>query len=110
MSPVEIYGCVLGSISGLILIEIGVKTLFFLDTLLSVNNSEILSTLIQKTLDLMASSSSSSDLPTPEKTIFFGFFTAFKTLESSPPETTSNPELRLPSNFNIPRFGLALTA
>ena len=45
---------------------------------------------------LIAIFNSSSVLPTPEKTIFFGLIPAFRAFNSSPPETTSAPAPNLP--------------
>ena len=60
-------------------------------------------------LFLIASLSSSSLFPTPEKTILFGLIFAFKALRSSPSETTSAPEPNLPNSETRDIFELDLT-
>ena len=53
---------------------------------------------------------SSSVLPTPEKTIFFGLMPAFKALINSPIETTSAPKPNFFISFSRYKLGLDLTA
>ena len=57
------------------------------------------SQLINNIFLLIAILSSSSVLPTPEKTILLGLIPAFKAFNNSPPETTSAPAPNLPSTL-----------
>ena len=62
------------------------------------------SALIKKIFLLTANLSSSTVLPTPEKTIFSGLIFALRAFRSSPFETTSAPRPNLPiilSNFKL---------
>ena len=59
------------------------------------------SQLINKIFLLIAIFNSSSDLPTPEKTIFFGLMPALRAFNSSPPDTTSAPAPSLPKILKI---------
>ncbi|MEY3191991.1 MAG: hypothetical protein RL305_590 [Pseudomonadota bacterium] len=93
----DIFLLVFPEILGLILIPTGITLLFFLAILLIFIISASDSALIKRISFLIAKSISSSVLPTPENTIFFGEMPAFKAIFNSPIETTSAPE---PSFFN----------
>ena len=95
--PVDIFLLVLAEIFGLILIPTETILLFFLAILLIALISASDSALIKRIPLLIAKSNSSSVLPTPEKTIFFGEIPALRAIFNSPIETTSAPE---PSFFN----------
>ena len=67
------------------------------------------SVFINKIFLLIANLSSSIVLPTPEKTIFSGFILAFRTLVSSPFETTSAPSPNLFIKLRIFKLELDFT-
>ena len=108
-NPVDIYGWVLGSMSGLTRIEIFALTPTSFETLLIATSSSNDSTLKKHIPKSSAFLISKSDFATPEKTTFFGLAPIFIILSSSPSETISKPEPRLLKTFNIERLELALT-
>ena len=77
--------------------------------LLIVSNSSNDSTLKHIIFFSKANLISSSVLPTPEKTVFEGSPPASITLNNSPAETISNPELSFARRESIERLELAFT-
>ena len=108
--PVEIYGWVLASTSGLMRSETGAVLPSRCATALILSNSGRLSTLKHLMPAFNANSISTSLLPTPEKMILSALPPAASTRAISPPETVSKP---LPSRAKcrmMLKLLLALTA
>ena len=101
---------VFASTSGLSLKPTDIFLLAFFPILFSNLASLSDSIFINNIFFRIASFSSSSVFPTPEKTILLGLMPAFKAFKSSPPDTTSAPAPNLPSILIIDKFELALVA
>ena len=99
--PVEIFLCVFASTFGFNLKPIETFFLNFFANVFTNFASLSDSQLINKIFLLIAIFNSSSVLPTPEKTIFFGFIPALRAFNSSPPDTTSAPAPSLPKTLKI---------
>ena len=99
--PVDIFLWVFASIFGFSLKPI--ETFFFnFFAILSISFASLSdSQLISKIFLFIAISSSSSVLPTPEKTILFDLIPAFKAFNNSPTETTSAPAPSFPKILSM---------
>jgi hypothetical protein len=107
--PVAMYVCVSGSTSGLILSA--ARAFFLIEPAMrsSASSSGSDSTFKSRMSFSSANRISSSVLPTPAKTVFFGSPPALRTRKSSPPETTSNPLPCSCMSRRIERLELAFT-
>ncbi len=108
--PVEIYGCVFGSTSGLTRKEMGAFIPRLAATSLSLDNSGIDSRLKHFTPALSAAVISALLLPTPEKTTFWAEPPAANTRANSPELTISNPAPNLANTFKMAKLLLAFMA
>ncbi|MNN37537.1 hypothetical protein D3C81_1514890 [compost metagenome] len=108
--PVEMYGWVLASTSGLMRSDTRARLPTRPATSFRRSSSGIDSTLKQRTSCASASSISAALLPTPENTTLRASPPAASTRLSSPPETMSNPAPSLANTCSTARLELAFMA